>query len=155
LLAPELDQLTPIKGHILSFPDVAADDGLVRTADVYLVAQPDRLIAGATMQPGKDDMTVEPHQVEALRERVVALRPDLERSQFKSAVGVRAATPDGLPMVGRTSEKRLLLATGARRNGWLLAPLVAEILLAYLSEEDGGPSAAAMDPARFVTRPSE
>jgi glycine oxidase len=38
---------------------------------------------------------------------------------------------------------------GARRNGWLLAPLVAEMVTACVTGRDPGPYAARFDPARF------
>ena len=62
---------------------------------------------------------------------------------------VSAATPDGLPMVGWSARPDRLLAVGARRNGWLLAPLVARTIAAYLADEDPGPYAARLDPRRF------
>ena len=43
----------------------------------------------------------------------------------------------------------LLLATGLRRNGWLLAPLVAGMIADYLAGEDPGPHARRLDPQRF------
>jgi glycine oxidase len=42
-----------------------------------------------------------------------------------------------------------VLAVGARRNGWLLAPLVARTVAAYVAGEDPGPHAARLDPRRF------
>ena len=42
-----------------------------------------------------------------------------------------------------------MLAVGARRNGWLLAPLVADMVAAYLKGDHPGPDAAAMDARRF------
>jgi glycine oxidase len=43
----------------------------------------------------------------------------------------------------------VLLAVGARRNGWLLAPLVAQVVAAYVASDDPGPFAARLDPRRF------
>ena len=63
---------------------------------------------------------------------------------------MRAATPDGLPLVGPSARAGVWLATGARRNGWLLAPLVARMLAAYLSDRDPGPYAGLLAPRRFA-----
>jgi glycine oxidase len=63
--------------------------------------------------------------------------------------GVRAATPDGLPLVGPSAAPGVLLAVGARRNGWLLAPLVAKVVAAYVTGRDTGRYAAQFDPRRF------
>jgi glycine oxidase len=57
-------------------------------------------------------------------------------------VGVRASTPDGLPLVGWSATPGVMLAVGARRNGWLLAPLVADLVAAYLKGDNPGPDAA-------------
>jgi glycine oxidase len=43
----------------------------------------------------------------------------------------------------------VVLAVGARRNGWLLAPLVADLVAAYLTNDNLGPDAAAMAARRF------
>ena len=44
-------------------------------------------------------------------------------------VGLRPATPDGLPMIGPLRESpRVIAATGHFRNGVLLAPITAEIV---------------------------
>jgi len=54
-------------------------------------------------------------------------------------------------MVGFSARPRTVLATGARRNGWLLAPLVAKIVAACVTGRDPGPYGARLDPARFRT----
>ena len=63
---------------------------------------------------------------------------------------MRAATPDGLPMIGRTEDPHVFLAVGARRNGWLLAPLAAQIITACLTEGEVGPYGPLLDPMRFI-----
>ncbi|MBJ7413414.1 MAG: D-amino-acid oxidase, partial [Phenylobacterium sp.] len=65
------------------------------------------------------------------------------------AAGVRAATPDGLPMGGPGRAPGVMLAVGPRRNGWLLAPLVAQTIAACVTGRDPGSFAARLDPARF------
>jgi glycine oxidase len=62
---------------------------------------------------------------------------------------VRVTTPDGLPLVGWSRSPGVILAVGARRNGWLLAPLVANMVAAYVTDDNPGPDAAAMDARRF------
>jgi glycine oxidase len=43
----------------------------------------------------------------------------------------------------------VLLAVGARRNGWLFAPLVADLVAAYLTGDNLGSDAEAMNARRF------
>ena len=75
--------------------------------------------------------------------------PTLASQAVSARVGIRAATPDALPMVGPCSRPDLFLATGLRRNGWLLAPLVAGMIADYLAGRDPGPYARRLDPQRF------
>ena len=53
----------------------------------------------------------------------------LRRAEVVSmSVGHRPVTPDRLPLVGRTPEPWLLVATGTWRNGVVLAPVVAGLV---------------------------
>ena len=98
---------------------------------------------------GLGDRTVEPAKVEPLKAAGARLFPHLAGASFEAETGVRGATPDGLPMIGRGRHQDVLLAVGARRNGWLLAPLVARLIVACVTEGEAGPFADAMSPARF------
>jgi glycine oxidase len=66
---------------------------------------------------------------------------------------VRAATPDALPLVGPSSRPGLSLALGARRNGWLLAPLIAEIICAQLAGAPAPAWSSRLDPLRRFSPP--
>jgi glycine oxidase len=148
-LAPELALLEPIKGHILRLsggPDIGP---VIRGDGVYIVPDPAGAIVGATMEQGVADRAVDATRVAALRKAAGALLPELAELDVRAGTGVRAATPDGLPMVGRSAAPGVLLAVGARRNGWLLAPLVARMIAAYVAGDDQGPFAARLDPRRF------
>jgi glycine oxidase len=147
-LAPETQSLTPIKGQILRLAAVEADEAVVRGEGVYL-APGETLAVGATMEAGRDDLAPDPTATQRLRAAAWALRPDLDLEKAKVAVGVRVTTPDGLPLVGWSAAPGVLLAVGARRNGWLFAPLVADLVAAYLNGDNPGPDAAAMDARRF------
>jgi glycine oxidase len=148
-LAPETSVLMPIKGQLLKLDGGPEDGPILRAADVYLAPQPSGAVVGATMEPGLCDRTVDADVLDALRSRLARWAPDLAKLPGKGFAAVRAATPDGLPLAGPSSTPGLFLATGARRNGWLLAPLVSEMLVSYLGGGDGGPFAAALDPRRF------
>ena len=63
------------------------------------------------------------------------------------SAGLRPATPDNAPLLGRDAEiEGLVWATGHHRNGILLAPATAEIVAAAL---DGTPAPAAFAAQRF------
>jgi glycine oxidase len=146
---PELDALRPIKGHVVAFDSGPSFGPVVRRSDLYLVPRASGLLAGASMEFGASDACVDPEVVERLRRRVVAIRPDLKATAVTGRSGVRAATPDHRPMVGPSTLQGLWLAVGARRNGWLLGPLVGEMMLDYLSGRDAGPFAPSLHPARL------
>lgn len=149
-LAPELDVVSPIKGHLLRCFGGPETGPVLRAEGAYLCPDPAGAVLGATMEAGRDDRRVDPEQVAALKARGERLLPGLSGLRFRAEVGVRAATPDGLPLVGPSATPGVLLAVGARRNGWLLAPLVARTVAAYLAGDDPGPFAARLDPRRFA-----
>ncbi len=147
-LAPELAVLGPIKGQILRSTAGPTDGPVVRGAGVYVAPGPQGAIIGATMQTGVADRRIEPDVVRGLLAKASALYPDLAQAAFVPSAAVRAASPDGLPLVGPSSKRGVLLAAGARRNGWLLAPLVAGEIVRLAAGQGG--QTAAFNPARFV-----
>ncbi len=64
--------------------------------------------------------------------------------------GLRPATPDNLPAIGRGVLDGLLWATGHYRNGILLTPVTADLVAAALAGEELPAFAAAADPNRFI-----
>ena len=153
-LAPELGVLTPIKGQILRYDDARSDDDrlAIRCHGGYAVGHRDGLRVGATMEPGLSDRQATTAATTVLASLSAALFPALKAAAFTTQAGVRAATPDGLPLVGPSAWGGVWLATGARRNGWLLAPLVARMLAAYLADRDPGPYAGLLAARRFAPR---
>jgi glycine oxidase len=148
-VAPALEHLSPIKGQILRFSGLRGGRMSLRGKGAYAVPGSDGLAVGATMEPGVSDIRIDPVALQPLVRAAGGLFPQLAEATFGVSVGVRAATPDGLPMVGLSETPGVVLAVGARRNGWLLAPLVAEMVTACVTGRDPGPYAARFDPARF------
>lgn len=146
-VAPELAALSPIKGHIVRV-GAPATGAVVRGEGVYAVPGAG-MIFGATMEAGRGDAAVDEQAAAPLLAAGLKLFPDLAEALVQVGAGVRAATPDGLPMVGRTAAPDVMLAVGARRNGWLLAPLVAQVVTACVTGRDPGPLAGLLDPRRF------
>jgi glycine oxidase len=149
VMAPKLKHLVPIKGQLVRVQTSVSPGLVLRTEGAYAAATPGGLVLGATMEEGRDDRTVEPRAVAPLLEAGRRLFPAIAQAPFAGQAGVRASTPDGLPLVGRGLHPEVLLAVGARRNGWLLAPLVARIIAACVTEGEPGPYAARLDPMRF------
>lgn len=151
---PELAWLEPVKGQILCFADHAPRAGpSVRGEGIYVCPSQGGCVAGATMEPGLTDRRVDSKAVARLHASAATLFPALAPATPTGAAGVRSATPDGLPMVGPSSAPGVFLAMGARRNGWLLAPLMAQVLSDQLAGAEPGPWAGMFRPARFGLSP--
>jgi glycine oxidase len=147
--APELARLEPVKGHILHVPGVKLAGPTVRLRGGYICPTAGGPLVGATMEPGRCDPEVDGEQVRALMKMAASVSSILADQTPVARTGVRAATPDGLPMVGRSVAAGVWLAVGARRNGWLLAPLLAEFLTAAMAGEHNETTALSFDPRRF------
>ncbi|HSV04825.1 MAG TPA: FAD-dependent oxidoreductase [Phenylobacterium sp.] len=149
-LAPEIAMLAPIKGQILRYSEVRRAGVSVRGDGVYATPSSEGLAIGATMEPGASDSAPDRKALQPLVTRAAALFPALAGAKFAVSAGVRAATADALPLVGLSANAKVILAVGARRNGWLLAPLVAQVVAACVSGRDAGMAARRFDPARFA-----
>ncbi len=144
-----LARLEPIKGQIARFEGAGPTGGpAVRAPGVYVSPHPLGPAVGATMEAGRTDRAVEPETLVRMAGLAGGLFPALASARVSGAAGVRAGTPDGLPLAGRAGEGPWL-ALGARRNGWLLAPMMAQVLADLLAGDDAGPFAAGFDPNRF------
>jgi glycine oxidase len=148
-LAPELAALSPIKGQLLRAAAPGLTHVTVRGEGGYVTPVGGRLAVGATMEAGVADAEPDPAKVGALRAAGAALFPALAEAPAEVKAGVRGATPDGLPLAGLSAAPGVLLAVGARRNGWLLAPLVAQLVAALAAGRDPGRWARSLDPRRF------
>jgi len=142
---PALACLTPIKGHLLDIAGQGAS-GIVRSARGYFVDHGKHGKFGATMQAGRDDLTIEPEVVSELRANAGSMH--IEIIEAAPRTGIRASTPDGWPLIGRDPSSGVLVATGMRRNGYIFAPLAAKVILALVEGRET-PEADIYRPDRF------
>jgi glycine oxidase len=147
-VAARVDAIEPIRGQLTHVP-MTPPRRTVRAPGVYVAPMAGGAVVGATMEPGRRDL--EPDLEEA-RSRVEAGAALLGAPVGPGAirVGVRGASPDGLPLAGPSGEPGLHLALAPRRNGWLLGPLVAATVADGIEGGSPGPDAAALDPLRFA-----
>jgi glycine oxidase len=146
--APALKQVRPGKGHLVA---VALEHALapnLRTEKFYLTQRRDDVVLGATMEMDRYDRGVDAARIAELLAAAEALLPGEIKPTDKAWAGIRPMSPDGWPMIGPTGEG-LLAAAGHSRNGWLLAPITAEIISAYVFGRDIESAWAALAPARF------
>jgi glycine oxidase len=107
----------------------------VHGRQVYLVPRADGVVVGATQYEHGRDTAPAVWGVRDLLDDACAVLPALgEYELAESAAGLRPATPDNLPLVGRLDE-RVLVATGHGRSGFLLAPWTAEKIAAELGAD--------------------
>jgi glycine oxidase len=130
---PELNHLTPVKGQMLA---VAGGGALrlaqtIRAGRIYLLPRGSQIVIGATSNPkDSDPNSLDKMAHQALHQEATALWPALAgRPIVESWSGFRPMTPDSLPMFGPTCAQGVYLATGTYRNGWLLAPAIAQALV--------------------------
>lgn len=116
----------------------------------YLVPRSDgRILVGSTMEEAGFAAEITAAACQGLLHHAVRLAPPLDGAIVAGfQVGLRPATPDGRPIIGRDpAVDGLVHATGHFRNGILLAPETAERVAALvLSDADDDP---AFSPARF------
>lgn len=149
---PSLAVLSPIKGHLLDLPKTKGQ-GVVRSDQGYWARYADLAKFGATMQVGAEDMAIEPTIVANLKLRAKAMAAEI--TGLDSAVprvGIRASSPDGWPLIGRDAESGVYVATAMRRNGFVFAPLAAQLVLDLIDEQLDGKAYEAIglyDPSRF------
>jgi glycine oxidase len=166
----------PVKGQIMRLRDSAGDGllhGVVRFEGGYLVPRGDgRYVLGATMEERGFEPDVTAGGIYELLRDAHELVPGISELHIEElGVGYRPGTPDNAPAIGPGALRGLTWATGHHRNGILLAPLTAELVVSSLvAGRNGAPgvvasecatsgadlrrAAAICDPGRFASSAS-
>jgi glycine oxidase len=146
----------PVKGQTLRLRDPAGP-GLVsrvlRFRGGYLVPRADgRYVLGATVEERGFELSATAGGVYELLRDAHELVPGISELEIEElSVGLRPGTPDNGPAIGDSGIAGLLWATGHYRNGILLAPLTADLVLGMLSGADGDEELLAhCTPRRFA-----
>jgi glycine oxidase len=113
-----------------------------------------RYVLGATQEERGFDTAVTALGVHDLLRDAAELVPGVLELEVEEAIaGLRPGTPDNAPIIGRSpSDPRVVWATGHHRNGVLLAPVTAELVVAELV---GEPLDHAFGPERFAAVAAE
>lgn len=146
--APALKHVRPAKGHVVQVTLERPLAPNLRAGHVYLSQRREDVVLGATMEFDRYDRGVDPARTGELMAAVEALLPGEVKPGEKAWAGIRPMSPDGWPMIGPSGEG-LFVAAGHSRNGWLLAPITAEIITAYVFGAEIAPDWAALSPQRF------
>jgi glycine oxidase len=130
----------PVKGQILRLRDPAGAGLLrrvVRFRGGYLVPRADgRYVLGATVEERGFELSATAGGVYELLRDAHELVPGISELEIEElSVGLRPGTPDNAPAIGAAAVDGLIWATGHYRNGILLAPLTAELVLGVITGE--------------------
>ena len=126
--------VAPCKGQMLVIaqPEAPKLTRVLRSAEVYLIPRGDgRIVIGATVEDAGYSRQIDPAALSLLRQRAAALWPPAaDAPEVASWSGLRPASTDGLPMIGRCEPGNAprFLAVGHYRNGILLAPGTAHAI---------------------------
>ena len=163
-ISPRRLPIRPVKGQLLAVAPQTSHDAhgnpatqqtlqhVVRAPEVYLVPRSDgRIVIGSTLEEAGFDKQVETSTIQRLQSAAISLLPEISNCKIlETWAGLRPATPDLLPVLGRTEIHGYFVAAGHYRDGILLAPITAEIISqiigGLLPEFDLSPFA----PSRFV-----
>jgi glycine oxidase len=143
----------PVKGQIMLLRDPSGPGLLsraVRYGGGYLVPRGDgRCVLGGTVEErGFDPQPTAGAVYELLRHAHEVVPGVSELELIELNVGYRPGTPDNAPIIGRGALDGLIWATGHYRNGILLAPLTAELVVGLLAEETADQGVAAVGDVR-------
>ena len=146
--------IRPVRGQLLHLAG-SVPPGVTRVIwgrACYIVPwQDESLLVGATSEDVGFDERATVAGVRDLLEAACDLLPGAWQAQFREVrVGLRPATPDELPIIGRSSTMpSIVYATGHYRNGVLLAPLTAAVVADLVLDGREAPELAITNPARF------
>ena len=145
--------IAPVKGQLLRLrwrgPPIRR---ILWSSLCYVVPQGDgTLLVGATIEDAGFDDRPTAEGVQRLLGAARALLPEAGRAEFLEVrAGLRPASPDGLPVVGRSASSDVVLyAIGHFRNGVMLAPLTAVLLENVLFDDGQDPALTVLAPGRF------
>jgi glycine oxidase len=141
----------PVKGQLLHLRGEPLLTRTIRGVDAYLVPRGDgRLIVGATVEEKGEDTAATAGGVYELLRAAYELVPGVTELAFTEAVvGLRPATMDNAPVIGRWDD-RLIVATGHYRNGILLAPVTADLVVELLQSGKMPALGLPFSPERFA-----
>lgn len=153
-IEPSLEALSPIGGQMLSVvpADGQTPEATLRDGSLYIVPKADRVIIGATVEPGAALTSPTPDAIEGLKAAAARLCPGLAGARvIETWAGVRPGLPDHAPMIGQGPITGAWFATGHYRNGILLAPLTAQWIVSAMLKDHCDPLMAKFSLARFAT----
>ena len=146
--APALKHVRPAKGQLVAIELDRPLGATMRAGEFYISQRREDVVLGATLEFDRFDRMADPGRTAELLAAAEQVLPGEVKPAGRAWAGIRPMSPDGWPMIGPTGEG-LFVAAGHSRNGWLLAPITAEIISAYVFGGEIAPEWAALAPSRF------
>ncbi|QBS39131.1 FAD-binding oxidoreductase [Nocardia sp. CS682] len=145
--------LQPIKGYSVTMdmpPSGPSRPVLLSEGRVAMVPLGDRLRIGGRLELTGMNNNISDRRVQGMLRTVREYLPELEETQTRETwSGLRPCTPDGLPLIGRTGLRNLLVAVGYGHIGMGLAPAGGELISHILAGEQPITEPAPLRPDRF------
>ncbi|MBX9925780.1 MAG: FAD-dependent oxidoreductase [Hyphomicrobiaceae bacterium] len=102
---------------------------------LYIVPWPGHVfMAGATVIESEDNGPMSVRSATELMAAVIAVHPGFaEAAILETGAGVRPSLPDNVPRAIASPATRIIRVNGAYRHGFLLAPILAQAVEAYIA----------------------
>src|SRR5580658_3392227 len=142
----------PAKGQMVSMrADELKVERVLWSEKVYLVPRNDgRILAGASTEYVGFDRHVTAGAVEKILCDAIELVPELAKARIEETwAGLRPDSPDHLPILGPSDLDGLLIATGHFRGGILLAPITAQLVREWVTQQRVSVDWDRFSPMRF------
>jgi D-amino-acid dehydrogenase len=146
----------PLKGYSITVPITNPELAPVSTIldETYKIAVTrfnDRIRVGGMAEIAGFDLRLNPRRRETLEMVVNDLFPGAGNTAEASFwTGLRPMTPDGTPVVGRTSMKNLFINTGHGTLGWTMSCGSAQLLADLMSARRPAIPFEDLGPARYT-----
>ena len=127
-------------GSTIEVKSASTHTACLRGRGVYLVPHADRIVVGST-----NLVAAEPVDDPGAARAILSAAADhldhhlADAEVLRVTTGWRPTTADGYPLIGATSVPGLVIASGTRRDGFHLAPVIAEHLVQVVHGERGDP----------------
>lgn len=145
--------IEPVRGQILPFASSPLRHPVIGPGG-YLIPRAGRTLVGSTLERVGFDPGTTDSALDQLSRLGAAFVPELARAQRQPGwAGLRPATPDMLPILGRDPEHpAVLYSCGHSKNGILTAPLAADCVAALVAGERPARDLKPFSIARFAHR---
>lgn len=143
----------PMRGQMIAFQSERVDlRHVLRSERGYIVPRGNgRCVAGSTIENVGIEKRVTPQGISKILNAALEMVPALAQAAITETwCGLRPDTPDHLPSLGPTDVERLLIATGHYRNGILLAPITAKLIVEWITTQHTSINCDDFNPMRFV-----